>query len=153
MFCLENRLFRIWTSCVKICQVKCIKLQVYRNLLENLGLGAVHIWRHMTFAIFWPPSPLIRCFISDLLLIKSDLAEPPLPPTIWRHIWTAPCTWTLSTHFSTNPVKVVLTKQIETGEMQKVGGRQSTISNPNLKGGSPPPLSNGPECCFELLYL
>ena len=32
------------------------------------------------FAIFWPPSPLIRCFISDPLVIKSDLAEPLLPP-------------------------------------------------------------------------
>ena len=27
-----------------------------------------------------PPPPLIRCFISDPLDIKSDLAEPPLPP-------------------------------------------------------------------------
>ena len=42
----------------------------------------------MIFALFWPPP--IRCFITAPLLIKSDLAEPPLPPTIWRHIWTAP---------------------------------------------------------------
>ena len=27
-----------------------------------------------------PPPHLIRCFISAPLLIKSDLAEPPLPP-------------------------------------------------------------------------
>ena len=49
--------------------------------LQQLELGAVHIWRQMIFAVFWPPpSPLIRCFISTALLIKSDLAEPPLPP-------------------------------------------------------------------------
>ena len=38
---------------------------------------------------FDPPSPLIRYFISDPLLMKSDLAEPSLSP-ICRHIWTAP---------------------------------------------------------------
>ena len=27
-----------------------------------------------------PHSPLISCFISTALLIKSDLVEPPLPP-------------------------------------------------------------------------
>ena len=37
-----------------------------------------------------PPPPLIRCFVSEPYFIKSDLAEPPLPPSIWRHIWTAP---------------------------------------------------------------
>ena len=35
-------------------------------------------------------TPLIRCFISAPLLIRSDLPEPPLPPTIWRHICMAP---------------------------------------------------------------
>ena len=38
----------------------------------------------MTSDDFWhfltPPPPLIRCFISDPLLIKSDLAEPTLRP-------------------------------------------------------------------------
>ena len=42
--------------------------------------GVVHIWRQMIFVFFWTPPPLIRCFISNPLLMKSDLAEPLLPP-------------------------------------------------------------------------
>ena len=37
----------------------------------------------MIFAPFLTPlPPLYRCFISDPLLIKSDLAEPPLPSDV-----------------------------------------------------------------------
>ena len=39
---------------------------------------------------FWSFFDAFRCFISAPLVIKSNLAEPTLPPTIWRYIRTTP---------------------------------------------------------------
>ena len=56
-----------------------------KNENHSYGLLSNHVRGrpYMTsddFCHFWTPPPLIRCFTSDPLLVKSDLAEPPLPP-------------------------------------------------------------------------
>ena len=55
------------------------KISFFKNLwntldfLYKINQGAIYIFHAP------PPLPLIRCFVSAPLNIKSNLAEPPLP--------------------------------------------------------------------------